>query len=292
MIFIFDYLRGAGTIIGLATGDALGAPLEGLNAQKIPVTDIISGGYNNTRAGDITDDTLLALAIAESLIEMKGFFPDDIALRMCMEYQKEPRFFGPTSKEVFSSILNGMDYSKISYNLYKKGGGKSNGSVMRGPPLGVFYPPGEVRAYSILCSQITHFHPVSCECSALINSMISRLCRGEGKIQAFKNTLLECEEVSVKKILSDYKSYPLNPSLDSLQATHCALSLFLESENFEEMLIRAVNMGGDTDTIGAICGALGGAYGGIDVIPKRWRNKLKNAERIQKTAYILAKNAH
>ncbi|MDD4126290.1 MAG: ADP-ribosylglycohydrolase family protein [Methanomicrobium sp.] len=291
MIFIFDYLRGAGTIIGLATGDAMGAPLEGLNPQKEPVREMISGGLHHVRAGDITDDTLSALAITDSLIENKGFFPDDIAFRMCNEYIKKPDFFGPTSALVFNDMLKGKDPFAVSKELYERGGGRSNGSVMRGAPIGVFYPPEKTRNFSITCSRITHYHPVACECTAFVNNLVSRLCRGESKNNAYDNAFLECENRDVKRVLGNLKSYPLNPSLDSLEATHCAVSIFMDADNFEEMLIRAVNLGGDADTIGAISGAVGGAFWGCNEIPQRWVRKLNCLKRIETAAFSLAENA-
>jgi ADP-ribosyl-[dinitrogen reductase] hydrolase len=92
-------------------------------------------------------------------------------------------------------------------------------------------------------------------------------------------------------MLSEIRRTPLKSSLDALEATHCAVSVFMQSSDFEGMLIQAVNMGGDTDTIGAICGALGGAFWGLDEIPKRWRLKLKHRRRIEKAAFALAKKA-
>ena len=291
MIFIFDYLRRAGTLIGLATGDSLGASLEGLPARKIPVKEIVSGGVHLTKAGDITDDTLQALAVAESIIENNGFFAYDIALRMCREYQKKPFFFGPTSSVVFEGMLRKRDPFILSQQLYESGGGRSNGSVMRGAPIGIFFPPAKTRRYSIMCSKITHYHPVACECTAFVNNMISRLCRGEKRTDAYDRALLECNNREVIKILLHPEKYPLIPSLDSLEATHCAVSVFMQSGSFEEMLIQAVNMGGDADTIGAVSGALGGAYWGLDQIPERWFSKLKDIKRIENSAFALAKKA-
>ena len=291
MIFIFDYLRGAGTIIGLAAGDALGAPLEGLNPQKKLITEKIPGGIQKREAGEITDDTLSALAISESLVELKGFFLNDIARRMCEEYVKKPGFFGPTSTGVFLGMLAGEDFLAVSKKICQRGGGKSNGSVMRGAPVGVYFPPEKTREFSIKCSKITHYHPVSCECSSFVNSMVSRLCRGFERSDSYKEALSEIENKTVADMLSNLNSYPLNPSLDSLKATHCAVSVFMDADNFEEMLIRAVNLGGDADTIGAICGALGGGYWGADEIPKRWAEKLKSLKRIKCAAYSLAECA-
>ncbi|WP_348632364.1 ADP-ribosylglycohydrolase family protein [Methanomicrobium sp. W14] len=288
MIFIFDYLRGAGTLIGLATGDALGAPLEGLKAKKEVYSEMISGGLHYTGAGGITDDTLSALAICESLIENEGFSPEDIAFRICSEFLMHPQFFGPTSAEVFISMLKGKNPFEISKRIGERGGGTTNGSVMRGAPIGIFFPPDKTRMPSIVCSRITHYNPVSCECSAFVNNMISRMCRGEDRNTAFTKAFSECEIKRTQKILSQYKKYPMIPSLDSLQATHCALSVFMESKNFEEMLILAVNMGGDTDTIGAVCGAMGGALWGCNEIPLRWRGALKESGRIENDAFRLA----
>ena len=300
VIFILYYLRAAGCLIGLAVGDALGAPLECLFPQSVPVKRFISGGVHGLPAGSATDDTYLALAFAESLISNRGYSRDDFLKRMIAEYLCAPKFYGPTSRFVFESELrkeSAVSEKDPATVLYESrggrsgNGGRSNGSVMRGAPAGIFYPPEYVRDISIRSSQITHRHPIACECTAFVNQMISRLVRGGEKRAAFEGALMQCGDAEVFEMLGNRERYPINPDMDALLTTHAAVSVFMDASSFEGMLVNAVNMGGDADTVGAICGALGGAYWGLESIPEDLVIGLLERERIEKAAFTLAEMA-
>ncbi|MDG6257064.1 MAG: ADP-ribosylglycohydrolase family protein [Methanomicrobiaceae archaeon] len=268
-------------IIGLAIGDALGAPLEGLPVPPRPVRSFTGGGIHGIRAGHFTDDTLQALAIAESLVLCAGFSADDILRRFVGDFERSPHFYGPTSSAVFTLIRKGASPREAAQQVYDAlGGGRSNGSVMRGAPIGVYYPPRTVREVSIACARLTHLHPVAAECSAFVNRMVSGLCRGEERSRAHASALRACKGDEVGEVLADPHRFSLSPSLDALEATHCAVSVFLASSSFEDAVVGAVNLGGDADTIGAICGALAGAEYGIGGIPSRWLTGLHRADAL------------
>ncbi|HDR73553.1 MAG TPA: ADP-ribosylglycohydrolase family protein [Methanoculleus sp.] len=283
-----NFVHAAGVIIGLATGDALGAPLEGLPVPRRPVRSFEGGGIHGVRPGHFTDDTLQAVAIAESLVFCAGFSPEDIIGRFMRDYERSPHFYGPTSSAVFALIREGVPPREAAQQVYDAlGGGRSNGSVMRGAPIGVFYPPRTVREASIACARLTHLHPVAAECSAFVNRMVSGLCRGEERSRAHAGALRACESDEVGRVLADPHRSSLSPSLDALEATHCAVSVFLASSSFEEGVVGAVNLGGDADTIGAICGALAGAGYGIGGIPSRWLAGLHRATMLLDLAWRL-----
>jgi ADP-ribosyl-[dinitrogen reductase] hydrolase len=117
--------------------------------------------------------------------------------------------------------------------------------------------------------------------------MVSRMSRGASPQRALQEALQICENSEVRGMLSRYWDYPVEPSLDALLTTHAAVSLFLGADSFEQALITAVNQGGDADTVGALTGALAGAYWGVDSIPIRWLDRLQNADEIHQVAYRL-----
>jgi ADP-ribosylglycohydrolase len=163
---------------------------------------------------------------------------------------------------------------------------------MRGPPLGLFFRDTvQVREASLACSYLTHRDPVAGECSAVVNIMVSRMSRGAQREHALRDALQGCKDDGVRDMLSRYWEYPVDPSLDALLATHAAVSLFLTTDSFESALIAAVNQGGDADTVGALTGALAGAFFGRESIPVRWVERLPIAERIQQIALQLWKVA-
>lgn len=272
MIFILNFDHAAGVIIGLAIGDAMGAPLEGLPAPAIPVRSFESGGIHGVKAGHFTDDTLQAVAIAESLVFCGGFSPEDVLRRWMRDFGYSPQYYGPTSSAVFELIREGAAPGDAAEKVWRgSGGGRSNGSVMRGAPLGVFFPPAAVREVSVACARLTHRHPVAAECSAFVNRMVSDLARGAERSRAHTRALSACEDAEVRQVLADPFAFPLSPSLDALDATHCAVSVYMASSSFPDAVVGAINLGGDADTIGAICGALAGAEYGVGGIPAAWR---------------------
>ncbi len=274
-------MRAVGAFIGLAIGDAMGAPLEGLPPRSIAVTEMLGGGIHNTLPGQYTDDTLQASALAGTLIQCRGFDPEDFAGRLVRVYRAHPEFFGPTSRAVLDLIESGLGPEAAAARVHEaRGGSRSNGSVMRGIPVGIFYPPEEVRAASFAASRVTHFDPAAGEGSAFVNRMVSGMCRGEEADAAFEEALAACRDAELKDLLGDYRAYPPEPSLDAVLCTHCAVRVFLEASSFREAVIAAVNLGGDADTIGAITGGLAGARWGHEAIPESWLSALQDREEL------------
>jgi ADP-ribosyl-[dinitrogen reductase] hydrolase len=270
VIFISSYSYSGGALIGLAIGDALGAPLEGLPPPRKKLTEMEPGGFFPRSAGQITDDTIQAFALAESLSVCRGFSPSDLISRLVSGYLSYPWAFGPTSSRVFRMVQAGWDPFTAAREVDRIQGSRSNGSVMRGPPLGVFSSGPELEPLSLECSRLTHPDPVAGACSAWLNRMVSELCRGRSREFAFDRALRRCGDREVAAYLGDYHVHQPVSSLDALYATHAAVHTFMTTRSFEEALVTAVNLGGDADTVGACCGALAGAAYGLPAIPFRW----------------------
>ncbi|SCL74510.1 ADP-ribosyl-[dinitrogen reductase] glycohydrolase [Methanoculleus chikugoensis] len=282
-------MRAVGALVGLAIGDALGAPLEGLPPAPLAVTEMQGGGIHNVSAGQYTDDTLQASALAQTLLACGGFDPADFARRLVRVYHAHPEFFGPTSRAVLDLVDEGVAPTVAARMAHEeRGGSRSNGSVMRGIPLGIFYPPGEVREVSLAASRVTHFDPVAGEASAFVNRMVSGICRGEEVGGAFGAALAACEDRELRGLLEDYRAYPPEPSLDAVLCTHCAVRVFMDAVSFREAVVTAVNLGGDADTVGAIVGGLAGARYGCEAIPSSWLAALRDREEIVDLARRLA----
>ncbi len=151
---------------------------------------------------------------------------------------------------------------------------------MRGFPLGIFYPAPEVYAVSLACSRLTHRDPVAGHCSAFLNVMVSDLCRGSSRAGAFGHALNLCTDPEVHAVLGNYRARKPVASLDSVLCSHAALYCFMGSRSLEHAILSAVNLGGDTDTAGACCGALAGAFWGCEGIPNRWKRGLEGYDRL------------
>jgi ADP-ribosyl-[dinitrogen reductase] hydrolase len=285
MTFISGKLRHVGSLIALAIGDAMGAPLEGSLQSEAWVTDMRPGGRHFRKKGAITDDTLQAMAVAESLAACREFNQKDLISKLFFGYNKKPEWYGPTSTLFFDLVQSGtLPHHAAKLVHQHNGSSRTNGSVMRGFPLGIFYPAPEVYEMSMACSRLTHFDPVAGHCSAFLNVMVSDMVRGMSRSRAFRHARSLCTDPEVHAVLGNYPAHAPNPSLDAVLCSHAALSCFMNARTFEGAILSAINLGGDADTVGACCGALAGAYGGIDAIPKRWCADLESYDELVRLA--------
>jgi len=279
--FISGTMRHVGSLVGLAIGDALGAPLEGSRKPEVWLAQMRPGGRHFRKKGEVTDDTLQAMAVAESLASCGCFDPDDLVTRLFRGYIQRPEWYGPTSSAFFDLIGSGTLPHHAAYRVHqRRHGSRSNGSVMRGFPLGIFCPAPQVYELSLTCSRLTHYDPVGGHCSAFLNVMVSDMVRGSSRGAAFRHARSLCTHPEVHTVLGNYRNYSIIPGLDAVQCSHAALSCFMESRTFEHAVLSAVNLGGDADTVGACCGALAGAYRGLAAIPERWCRDVEGYESL------------
>jgi ADP-ribosyl-[dinitrogen reductase] hydrolase len=279
--FITGNPHAVGSFVALAIGDALGAPLEGFARTESWVTEMLPGGRHSRKKGQITDDTIQAMAVAESLTVCGGFNQNDLILRLLCGYEKSPEWYGPTSSAFFTLVKSGTLPHQAAWLVHKRQhGSRSNGSVMRGFPVGIFYPSPYVYDVSLACSQLSHFDPVAAHCSAWLNVMVSDMCRGVSRQKAYRHARSLCTIREVHTILGNYTEYAPVASLDVVLCSHAALSCFMNARTIEGAILSAINLGGDTDTAGACCGALAGAYWGFETIPKRWIRDIEDFENI------------
>lgn len=278
-------MRHVGSLVALAIGDALGAPLEGSPKPEVWLAEFRSGGRHFRKKGQVTDDTLQAIAVAESLVASNGFCETDLVEKLSETYIVRPEWFGPTSTLFFDLVRSGTVPHHAAWLVHKRNhGSRTNGSVMRGFPLGIFYPAPRVYEMSLLCSSITHYDPVAGHCSAFLNVMVSDMVRGIPRQRAFRHARSLCTNNEVHAMLGSYDQYDRDPSLDSVACSHAALHSFMHAKSLEQAILSAVNLGGDADTVGACCGALAGAYWGAGAIPRRWTQDLEGHNRLVQLA--------
>lgn len=269
-------MRHVGSLVGLAIGDAMGAPLEGSPQPEAWMTQMRPGGRHFRKKGAITDDTLQAIAVAESLAACGGFCENDLVKKLSDAYIVRPEWFGPTSTLFFDLVRSGtLPHQAARIVHQRRHGSRSNGSVMRGFPLGIFYPAPEVYEVSLTCSRLTHYDPVGGHCSAFLNVMVSDMVRGTSRAAAFRHARSLCTHNEVHAVLGNYRDYTIVPGLDAVQCSHAALACFMESRTFGHAILSAINLGGDADTVGSCCGALAGAYWGLEAIPQGWSRDLE-----------------
>jgi ADP-ribosyl-[dinitrogen reductase] hydrolase len=278
-------MRHVGSLVALAIGDALGAPLEGSRQPEVWLAEYRSGGRHFRKKGEFTDDTLQAIAVGESLVACRGFCENDLVEKLSEAYIVRPEWFGPTSTFFFDLVRSGTVPHRAAQLVHKKNhGSRTNGSVMRGFPLGIFCPAPEVYRVSLACSAVTHYDPVGGHCSAFLNVMASEMIRGASRAAAFRHARSLCTHSEVHAVLGSYDQYDPDPSLDSVLCSHAALHSFMHAKTLETAILSAVNLGGDADTVGACTGALAGACWGLEAIPRRWQSGLERYDDLVRLA--------
>ncbi len=289
--------------MGSAVGDALGMPVEGLSMEEIKlihgeVREMVSG---RLPAGSYTDDTEMMIGVAESLVENEGFNGKDMAKKFIKNFNVF-RGYGPSPPEVLEWIEKGEPWDKASEKLFGGAGSYGNGGAMRVAPIGLFYhdDPKKLKLVAYQATQITHAHPLGKEGAALQAYAISltiTLTKPLNKevflqnLNDFVESKIYKEKIRLVKDLLNKKAKPqevvfkLGNGIEAFNSVPTAIYSFLANlESFEESVVYAVNLGGDTDTLGAMTGGLSGSYHGIEKIPQRWKEKLENRVYIESLA--------
>lgn len=287
--------RARGVLLGLASGDALGGPLEFMGAREIQrthgeVRDFIGGGWLSLRPGETTDDTAMALDLARSLVELGHVASEDVARRWVQWMQSKPKDIGGATREALQYIAEGVSWEEAGELVDQKaevqGGALGNGAIMRCAPLALLLhsnPHALVRA-SLDTSRITHANPMCQWAAAALNLMLAYLLHGE-YAQVVIRVAEQIPEPGVRDALLQVEVMDESAIgtgghvLDTLQG---AVWAFGNTRSLEEAVIRSAALGGDADTRAAVTGALAGAHYGAEQIPRRWLEKLEGREEIER----------
>jgi len=294
---LLDRIKGG--VIGLAIGDALGVPVELKSRDYLklkPVNDFLGYLCWNQPPGTWSDDSSLTFCLLESLTLKYNL--EDIGVKFSKWYQEgywgahyEVFDVGGSTRYSIERIIKG-ESSKFSGNMFEHDNG--NGSLMRILPLAFYLKKENIidTRYQFIkeVSSITHAHFRSVFSCFIYIEYALRLLNGENKFIAYQNMKkpilefakkMDFNPVEIKLFrrilnndISNYEVSTINSSgyvLDSLEASFWC---FLNSGNYKESVLKAVNLGGDTDTTAAITGGISGLYYGYNQIPETWKNKL------------------
>jgi ADP-ribosyl-[dinitrogen reductase] hydrolase len=281
--------RFRGCLLGLACGDALGAPLEFLSRDEIArrhgrLREMIGGGWLDTRPGEYTDDTQMMLAIARSIAERGEIDPADIAARFVDWYRTNPKDIGNTTRRAIEHLAAGTHWHDAATHASRDMAGRdaSNGSLMRTAPIALFCfgDRASLIQQSLHVSRITHRNPLAMWSCVALNQAIAACLRGDpnviGAAQEVESTRVRTAVDAVPGLARDDISSG-GYVLDTLQA---ALWCATKHDDVEEAIAEAVNLGGDADTTGAVTGALAGARGGARALPARWLEVLEGRDEL------------
>ena len=272
-------------IMGLVVGDALGVPVEFKTRDSFHVTDMIGYGTYNLPPGTWSDDSSMMLATVESIARLGRISTDDIM----------QNFYRWTDENAFTPYGELFDIGRATREAIqryawgtpaRKCGGKAewdngNGSLMRILPLAFT----DCRYQMVnAVSSLTHAHEISLEACRIYISMARKLLRGKPLdkiVKTVKPELLVYERLPKLDTLQRDEIKSSGYVVDTLEA---ALWCNLKSNSYRECILMSVNLGEDTDTVGAIAGGLAGiiyGIGGEQGIPEEWINQIARKEWIE-----------
>lgn len=295
------------SMYGFIIGDVLGVPVEFSKREYLennPITDMIENKGRRTTIGYWSDDTAMTLCGMQSIIDKDKVDYTDLLDKYLMWLETgymaiDNKCFG-IGQTTFRSLLNYkksknyIEYMMKNNPTSEKNGG--NGAMMRILPIILYlYKQDEqlARKYDVIegCTNITHDSRVNIEACVFYAMFIFNLINSHDLQRSYDEAIEQhleyyagCQSLSLDRILlnklimldkSEIKStgYVVN----TLEAS---LWCLFNTNSYEEAVLTAVNLGGDTDTIAAITGSMAGIYYGLDSIPKKWIDKIQDKERI------------
>jgi poly(ADP-ribose) glycohydrolase ARH3 len=289
--------RYSGCMLGLALGDACGAPFEGG-----PVERLLWQLIGSTTKGDMrwTDDTQMSLDLAESLIDKGVLDPDDVARRFAGSYRWS-RGYGPGAAKLLKRIRRGQPWQHANRAIFPAGS-FGNGGAMRAPVIGLLHAwqPDKLADAARLSASITHAHPLGMEGAVLIATATALALGGQASTVILQGAAGACSlepftarlAVAGAALRADAALSPaevrrqLGNGIAAAESCVTALYLALRFRDrpFADLLAFVAACGGDADTISAMAGAIWGAANGAMALPPPLLARLEQADRVRAAA--------
>ena len=296
-------MRARGALLGLAVGNQLGVPTEGLGTAKA-IREAYPQGVRDLapppKGSPFDDDAAMTLLLAESLAEKGDFDANDVALRWVKWMQRDGRGIGLTTQRALRLIEAGtepFEAGRLAHNAQAA----SNGAVMRCIPVALRYHDNVDRMVRVSTQQaaITHADERCTWGAAAVNLAARELLHGNQhfveevlhRLQGAPRTLVE----AIRRVPWEQETdLPISAGGEAGYVVHCVEIAFwctMHRPSLEEALIFLAEAGGDTDTNAAVAGALLGARDGEAAIPPRWLEQLGPARGVATLAERLIQAA-
>jgi poly(ADP-ribose) glycohydrolase ARH3 len=276
-----------GALLGTFVGDALGMPFEGLPATAIPARlEMMEARLGR---GSYTDDTEMMIALAESLLEHGSVVEEELA-RAFLERCDPARGYGAGTLEVLGSWRRGVPVAEAAGRLFGGQGSLGNGAAMRIAPVAARFAdaPRELRDQATRSARVTHAHPLAIDAAVAQAAAIAAALRGEEILAAARaaaaTAVMDRQLALADRLLNSGASpgracAELGNSPLGHESVPTAILAAASHDGFEDAVAFAIRCGGDTDTLGAMTGAIAGARDGATSIPARWLQALEDGPR-------------
>jgi poly(ADP-ribose) glycohydrolase ARH3 len=296
-----------GGMLGSALGDAIGelafrSPEEAKLRTEIACADVLV----------YTDDTAMAIGLAESILHLGHLDPQHLGDTFRINHLHEPwRGYAVGPPTIFALVTDrGISYSQAARSLFGGQGSFGNGAAMRVAPVGLFFhDSADLDEQARASAAVTHAHPIGIDGAAVLALAVAQAAALSPQepfpfetfcheLIAFAHTaeirdkMIQVQTLIADQVAPDEAAWRLGQSVAVHESLPFALYSFLRyPKAYEACLFCAVLNGGDRDTLGAMAGAVSGAYLGVETILLSWREKLENGQYIERLARELAELA-
>ncbi|NVK12042.1 MAG: ADP-ribosylglycohydrolase family protein [Gammaproteobacteria bacterium] len=293
--------RLVGALVGLAVGDAVGTTLEFRPPGSFKhITDMVGGGPFQLNEGEWTDDTSMALCLAESLLSCHGFDAVDQMQRYCRWQDEGYLSSNGRCFDIGNTVSAALQRFRRQPNRPFCGStdphSAGNGGLMRLAPVVIYFASRPELAiwFAEESTRTTHGAKTCLETSAHMAKLLLELFNASSKSDvldwlATKEDLARWQEIKSAP-RSQWPSLGLRGTGYVIESYHAARFCFWATDNYKEAVLMAANLGDDADTTAAIVGQLAGAFYGLEGIPARWRAQIAQSEFIHLTAARLAES--
>ena len=280
--------RAAGALLGTFVGDALGMAWEGMPADDVP--ELLEMQDVRLGRGTYTDDTQMMIALAESLLRCDLVDEDDLA-RTFLAHADPRRGYGSGTLRVFDALRRGRPVAQAASEVFGGRGSLGNGAAMRVAPVAVRFHDDEalLGVQARRSARVTHMHPIGIDGAAVQAAAIAAALDDADPLGA---ATAACSTAQVRRALDDVAErsgravdpaalHGTAPGVSSRadEAVAAAVVAGSRTTSFEQAVTVAIRAGGDTDTVGAMAGAIAGARFGAAAIPDRWLDALEDGDR-------------
>ena len=280
-------------ICGFIVGDALGVPVEFYSRKELeddPVVDMREGGTHGMPKGTWSDDSSMMIATMDSIVDKNGIDYADIMDKFCQwafedKYNQYETFdIGNTTRQGLMRYKGGAEPLESGGKLVRDNG---NGSLMRILPL-AYIPDIDIETVENV-SGLTHAHDRSKIACALCVEIAKSILNNDlaidehikNSVDIIKEHYKDNEElVEFKRIIDDDFTGEIRSGGYVIDSIESVIYCLKTTDNYKDAVLKAVNLGGDTDTTGGICGGLAGIFYGFDAIPIDWIESIPKLDKV------------
>jgi poly(ADP-ribose) glycohydrolase ARH3 len=301
-----DSSRFLGCLLGSALGDAIGElAFHNTNKERLR--------YKLELVKELiyTDDTAMAIGIAESLLEIGRLDTEHLGETFQRNFRREPwRGYASGPPTIFAAVAQrGITYVEAAKSLFGGRGSFGNGAAMRIAPIGLIYHDSSDLYDKVrLSASVTHAHPLGIDGSAIQAKAVAQAAELDPgtelspddflngllnftRTPEMKRKLLLVQRLIAENVSPVWAAQQIGRSVSAHESVPFSIySFLLYPHSYEDCLYCSILNGGDRDTLGAMAGAISGAYLGIEALPQTWLKKLENRTFIQELALKLVEN--